>query len=277
MTETVTATQGEIVEPVAKPRKRGNGALVKAEAAPAPVAAPQGDAMLALFERMARDPSVDPARIEQFLEMRRTEEDRRAQRAFNAAMAAAKAEFEPIVKRHLVDYVNKTGGRTTYKHEDLADIENAVRPALSAHGLSYRFRGTSTPEAPVSVTCVISHSDGHFEETTLHAGADNTGGKNSIQAIGSAIRYLQRYTLTLGLGLAAGRDDDGRAADQKPADRITEKQVADLNAMLQKTDEPAANVQILFEHWKINDLSELTPDQYRKTVAQINKKLGVQA
>jgi hypothetical protein len=127
----------------------------------------------------------------------------------------------------------------------------------------------------VSVTCVVTHEGGHFEETTLHAGADNSGGKNSIQSIGSTITYLQRYTLKPALGLAAARDDDGQAAgDTKPAERISEKQVSDLNALLQKTDEPASNVQIIFEHFKIDNLSELTPDQYRKTVSQLSKKLG---
>src|SRR5574342_4098 len=173
MTEAVAPVQGEIVEqasePAApKPRKRTNGkALAVASKAPVPTPVSGGDAMLALFERLARDPSVDPVRIQEFLRMKREEEDRRAHRAFNAAMAAAKAEFEPIVKRHLVGFDNKGGGKTSYKHEDLADIETAVKPSLSKHGLSYRFRGTSKPNEPVGVTCVVTHRDGHFEETTL--------------------------------------------------------------------------------------------------------------
>src|SRR5690606_288509 len=98
----VPEPQGEIVAPARKPRKKANGKEIATvtEAPPAPVS--QEAAFLALFERLARDPQVDPARIQQFLEMRRAEEDRQAMRAFNAAMAAAKAEFEPIVKRHLV-------------------------------------------------------------------------------------------------------------------------------------------------------------------------------
>src|SRR5688572_4050692 len=120
MTEVATIPIDQI-DPVKEPktRRRGNGkALAVATEAPPPAPVSEGDAMLALFERMARDPQIDPARIQEFLRMKREEEDRQAVRAFNAAMAAAKAEFEPIVKRHLVDYVNKTGGRTTYKHED---------------------------------------------------------------------------------------------------------------------------------------------------------------
>ena len=53
------------------------------------------------------------------------------------------------------------------------------------------------------MTCVLSHRDGHFEETTLTAGRDDSGKKNAIQQVGSTITYLQRYTLKAALGLAA--------------------------------------------------------------------------
>jgi hypothetical protein len=53
---------------------------------------------------------------------------------------------------------------------------------------------------------------GHSERTTLSATADTSGSKNSIQAIGSTVTYLQRYTLLAAVGLAAGGDDDGQAA-----------------------------------------------------------------
>ena len=68
----------------------------------------------------------------------------------------------------------------------------------------------------VRVTCIVSHQDGHTEETTLSAPADTSGAKNAHQAIGSAVTYLQRYTLKLALGLAAAKDDDAQAAGPSP-------------------------------------------------------------
>jgi hypothetical protein len=279
MTDTVPVAQGEIVEQApAKPRKRnGDGrSLAKLEDAPPPAPVSEGGAMLALFERMARDPSIDPARIQEFLRMKRDEEDRQAQRAFNAAMAQAKAEFEPIVKRHLVGYDNKGGGKTSYKHEDLADIETAVKPSLSKHGLSYRFRGASKPNEPVSVTCIVTHEGGHFEETTLDAGADNSGGKNSIQGIGSTITYLQRYTLKLALGLAAGRDDDGNGAgnnNTKPTERITEGEATMLEASATR-----ANIdhQVIREFFKVQAFADLTPEQFKLAMGRVHKKLKLE-
>ncbi|MEP5450516.1 ERF family protein, partial [Roseibium sp.] len=72
----------------------------------------------------------------------------------------------------------------------------------------------------VKVTCIIQHRAGHVEETTLMGGADQSGNKNGFQAIGSAVTYLQRYTLKAALGLSAEVDDDAQsAADNAPAPR----------------------------------------------------------
>lgn len=75
----------------------------------------------------------------------------------------------------------------------------------------------------VTVTCIISHRDGHFEENTLSAGRDESGNKNSIQAVGSTLTYLQRMTLKASLGLAASDDDDGASADVVTEKHITRK------------------------------------------------------
>ena len=49
---------------------------------------------------------------------------------------------------------------------------------------------------------------GHSESTTLQSPPDASGGKNSIQAIGSAVTYLSRYTLLAITGLATGENED---------------------------------------------------------------------
>jgi hypothetical protein len=137
-----------------------------------------------------------------------------ARKAFDDALSAAKTEMPIIVKNRQVDFGAKVSGKssTNYKHEDLAEIARTVDPILGKHGLSYRFRTTSLPNEPVTVTCIVSHRLGHSEENTLCAGRDDTGNKNGIQALGSTLTYLQRYALKAALGLAASNDDDGMAA-----------------------------------------------------------------
>jgi hypothetical protein len=67
----------------------------------------------------------------------------------------------------------------------------------------------------VGVTCFLTHRMGHKDDGTyIEAPADTSGKKNAIQAVGSTITFLQRYTLLAAVGLApkdAIPDDDGRS------------------------------------------------------------------
>ncbi|MGA7808082.1 ERF family protein [Bradyrhizobium sp.] len=141
-----------------------------------------------------------------------------ARKAFNNALADAKAELPIIKKNSHVSFENAKGDETSYWHEDLAEVVDTVAPILSRHGLSHRFRLKGKPGEPVTVTCIISHRDGFCEENELSAGADTSGGKNAIQGVKSAVSYLERITLMASLGLASRRDDDdGRGTSAQTA------------------------------------------------------------
>ena len=196
-------------------------------------------AVLSMIERAARDPSVDMSKMMQLMDWRKDMLSEQKRAAFDEAMAAAKAEIPVIKKNRRVGFDTKGGDRTEYNHEDMGEIARTVDPILAKFGLSYRFRVSSDTNAPVKVTCVVSHRDGHFEETTLTAGRDDSGKKNAIQQVGSTITYLQRYTLKSALGLAAAADDDGRSSEQTeevhtPAPgSITEDQAANIREALE--------------------------------------------
>ena len=174
--------------------------------------APQSEAsaILHMVERVARDPAVNMDVLERLMAMRErvVADERRI--AFNRAIGAAKAEMPEIKKNKQVSFGN---GKTAYEYEDLAEIERTIKETLGAHALSYRFRTDSISKpGTVIVTCILSHGDGHSEENSLSAAADTSGSKNAIQGIGSAVTYLERYTLKAALGLAASADDDGFAS-----------------------------------------------------------------
>lgn len=153
--------------------------------------------------------------IARLMELQERWEKNQARKAFDKAMAAAKAEIPVIRKNKLVDFESKrTATQTNYMHEDLAEIARTIDPILGKYGLSYRFN-TITAAGAVTVVCKISHDDGHYEENPLTAPVDLSGNKNPIQAIGSTVTYLQRYTLKAALGLAAAADDDAQAVSEK--------------------------------------------------------------
>lgn len=156
--------------------------------------------------------------VEKLMDLQDRWERNNARKAFDQAISAAKSEIPPIVKNASVGYENKDGSFTGYKHETLDGIAKVVDPILSDHGLSYRFRSQQNG-GMLSVTCIVAHRDGYYEETTLSGPPDQSGKKNAYQAVGSAATYLQRYTLKLALGLSAGKDDDAQAATPRQEDR----------------------------------------------------------
>lgn len=168
------------------------------------------DPMVSMIERVVMSPNADLDKLERMLAMKERIDAQNARVSFARALAQARAEIPPIIKDATVDFTSAKG-KTHYQHETLAGIAKAIDPVLSKFGLSYRFR-TGQGQGGVTVTCIIQHSDGHAEETSLAGAPDQSGNKNGFQAVGSAVTYLQRYTLKAALGLSAEVDDDGQAA-----------------------------------------------------------------
>jgi hypothetical protein len=141
--------------------------------------------------------------------------------AYIEALQKFKANPPDINKTKKVSYPNRDGSVTEYSHPELDKVVDVVREALKVHGLTASWR-PSDVAGRITVTCVLTHDLGHVEDiATLGGPPDTSGGKNSIQAIGSTSYYLQRYTLLAGLGLTAkGQDNDGatEGMDQSAVD-----------------------------------------------------------
>lgn len=195
--------------------------------------------------------------IEKFMGLEERWQANQARKAFDAAIAEAKAEIPPIQR-------NATG-HNAKKYADFAAIAKVVDPILGKHGLSYRFRTTQSDR--ISVTCILSHKMGHSEETTLAGPADTSGSKNAIQAIGSTLTYLQRYSLVQMLGLAASNDDDGNAAAAKP--KITQEQADTLRDLIEANGKDRAQ----FLKWaKVEQIEDVPAIAYDACVAAIRHK-----
>lgn len=162
-------------------------------------------AFMQMIERATRDPDINIDKLKNLMELYERRDAALARKSFDAAVADAKALIPPIVR-------NATG-HNNKKYADLSAIAKVIDPILGQLGLSYRFRTQQADK--ISVTCILSHKDGHAEETTLCGPSDTTGNKNAIQAIGSTLTYLQRYSLVQMLGLAAAEDDDGAKGGTK--------------------------------------------------------------
>lgn len=179
--------------------------------------------LMRLIERATMDPGFDVAKLEKLLDVKERWEATEARKAFIVASAAFRAEAPALPKNKHVGFDHKSGGgRTEYDHATLDSIADALAPVLGKFGLTYRWE-TGQPDGAISVTCILTHILGHSETVTLQAPPDQSGGKNSIQAVASTVSYLQRYTLLAITGLAtADQDDDGARVDFITADQKAE-------------------------------------------------------
>jgi hypothetical protein len=244
--------------------------LHKEAAAPVPVAQAANPVMDMISQAIASGQPLEV--IRELKNMAKEIAGDEARRAFDRALADAKAEIPVIRKNRRVGFEHKNGeGETNYSHEDLGEIARTIDPILGKHGLSYRFR-SQQGDGRVTVTCILSHRDGHSEEIQLSAAPDNSGKKNSIQQTGSAITYLQRYTLKMALGLAAAAaaDDDGQTSSAAP-ETITEQQALDLEDLLTETANGRPNHRKAFLNFmKVEAVEQIKARDYRRAVDAIN-------
>jgi len=181
---------------------------------------------------LAIEQKSDLATIEKFMDLRERWEKNEARKSYNEAMAKFKANPPEIDKNKHVKF-QTLKGTTEYNHADLFNVTDKISSELSKYGLSASWT-TAQGDKAISVTCKISHVKGHHEETTLSSSPDDSGGKNSIQAIGSAVTYLQRYTLLALTGLATReQDNDGKTEDVK---YISDKQKSTIIDMFNSID-----------------------------------------
>lgn len=208
----------------------------------------------------AMDRGADLDKLQQLMDLQQRWEASEARKVFVAAMTVFKANPPDIIKTKLVSY-----GNTSYKHATLADVCAAAIQGLAQVGISHRWDVDQSDR--ITVTCVLTHELGHSERVSMTAPADTSGQKNPIQAIASAVSYLQRYTLLSITGLAArDQDDDGQGADVAT---ITGAQAADLTAL---AEEVGLNIDKLLAWLKVGRVEDLAAVHYQKAIAALESR-----
>jgi len=175
---------------------------------------------------IAVEKGADIEKLAQLMELQQKWEANEARKAYNAALAAFKADPPKISKNRRVGF--DTGrGRTEYKHATLDHVCDAVGSALTKHGLNHHWE-LDQKDSLIIVTCVLTHIMGHSERVTMSGPPDDSGSKNKIQQSGSTVTYLQRYTLLAATGLAAANtDNDGAGAAGNGGGGMPEGELAD--------------------------------------------------
>lgn len=209
MNQPAVATRLELIEP----ETTSHALATKPEHA---IALPQNSPASMMLAAMAQGASLE--QVEKMMDLQDRWERREAEKAYSAAFAAFTSEKVTVTKRKQVSFTTRDGDTTSYKHAELADLTDAVDPALGRHGFSYSWKTRQDKEG-ITVTCVLKHALGHCEEVHLTAPPDASGKKNAIQQIASTVTYLERHTLKLITGVAEkGDDNDGGEHREEDAD-----------------------------------------------------------
>ena len=130
----------------------------------------------------------------------------------SAAMALAFAKIEGAVK-------GKTNPAFRSKYADLSSVVDAIKPALSEHGLWFR-QITHPADGGVCVETVIHHASG---ESLACGPLFVPASKQDAQGFGSALTYCRRYSLMAAFGVPAEDDDDNAAVQSRPEPKLAQR------------------------------------------------------
>jgi hypothetical protein len=255
--------------PSSRRRRGANGPrLLPAPAAPV-------DPVLALIERVARDPTADLDKLQRLLEMRAKAEADANERAFNEALAAAQSEMEPV----RADAVNAEVGRA-HRYASYAQLDRAIRPIYTAHGLAVTFTaGERSTDTAVEVVAYIT-GHGHGRRYSIVMPADGKGPRGGdvmsrTHATASAISYGMRYLLVMAFNLAVDRDDDGNAAGRVStgtgggSGAVTPDQLRHINRL---ATDVKANLRRFCKFMQVPTLADIPAERYQHAIAALEAK-----
>lgn len=170
--------------------------------------------ILAVMERLATNPSLDADKIEKlfnvFIEGQRRMRLMSDEQEFSHRMAEFKKNPPEIIKGRTAKMQNKE--KTASWEVPYADLDaycKEAMPGLAAQGITWSFPFSEAGNI-ITVSCVLRYGLYNHTPSTLSAAPDSSGAKNEIQAKGSAVAYLERYTFCGATGLTAAMpDNDG--------------------------------------------------------------------
>src|SRR3990167_4493617 len=172
---------------------------------------------LSVFERFAKDPTIDVEKLGRLIEFQKDILHVQAKEAYNAAYVAMQAVLPTITKR---GKITGKGDTVRSRYAKLEDIQTACKPILRQFGFALRHRTEWPREGIIRVVGILSHLQGHSEESAFEAPMDSSEYRTQIQSMGSTVSCGRRYTTIDLLNLTqVGIDNDGQGPDSRRRER----------------------------------------------------------
>jgi hypothetical protein len=207
----------------------GTSVATMDEDAAALPAVPAPQSLLPAIIGLAKDPSVDVAKLDALLKMQAQMEERDAKREAVEAFTKLSADLPRVRKNGTID-LGKGRAIAFAKWEDMDAV---IRPLLVANGFSLSFNSETREGGGLVVTGELMHRSGHVRTATIPLPLDSGPGRNNLQAVGSTLSDGKRYCAEMLLNIVReGEDDDGHAAGLR---FISGEEVEQLQKLIEET------------------------------------------
>mgnify|MGYP006433825109 CR=1 FL=1 len=218
--------------------------------------------------RVCQDETINPERLEKFLDLQIKMEERQAKTSFQVALSNFQAECPIIDKTKSVNFTAKSGKTTKYNYSPLDEIVYKIKPILAKNGLSFTFDTEKIEGDQIKLLTTIYHSGG-YEKTFSHFFKQfhDDQRMNESQRSKSAITFAKRAALENALGIVTADEDDDMA--RHVDDPITDDQIEKINTLLEQTK---TNLKKFTGHLKVNNLGELSEYEAKKGITQLKQK-----
>ena len=235
-----------------------------------PTAQPQNTSIMDSIMALAKDKDFDASKLQLMQQMFFTQQDREREAAFAKDFVSAQGEMPKIPKRGF-------NAHTKSKYEFLEDVVDFTTPVMEkwGFGISFGEYESAQPNC-IGISATLFHKDGHTKDFKYDCpidavGTNNSRNKTDVHAKGSAISYGRRYLTKMIWNLSTGDDDDGNAANARLVQKITEEQVAELEALIQDV---GADKKLFLQYLKCSSLSDIPAVKFKAAVEALEKKRG---
>ena len=195
-------------------------------------------AVLALIERVALDPGADVEKLDRIVAMYERVKAKEAELAFNAAKGRILKKLAGIklVKNRTAALYEIEKGKSqkasyqAFKYAPLEEIDKHLRPLLLEEEMDLSYSDEPREHGWILIRGRLKHlPGGHFEDSFMPAPLDTSGGKSTVQGVGSTNSYLRRYIACNIFNIVVvGDDDDGNGST------IDETQITTLLELIKK-------------------------------------------
>lgn len=218
---------------------------------------------------LAIEKGVSVETMEKLVTLHERVSDRMAAQEFAAAMSDFQRDCPPISRTSTANIVSQAGAKFSYKYAELDEIAKTITPLLSAAGLSFSWDST-VDKGVLTCVCTLRHVNGHKITASFIVPTDSKAGMSEAQKVAAALTFARRQSLVQVLGLTCA-DPDVDGADPKSREFISDKQAADLEALIEEVGVERGK----FLTWqRVAKMSEIRACDFAGAVAGLERKRG---